>query len=181
MRICIVSPYSWSFPGGVIEHVTSAARHLGYRGHEVWIAAPDDPLDLRTRFLHPKLGRHGKLPENVIPLGRSVPLPSNGSLANIAFSPRVFRATERAISDIEPDVVHVHEPFLPLVSWAAIKAARERRIPIAATFHAHYPDGCAHYRLWGWAARRFLAPDIDAWIAVSPKAAQTASEHFSAE
>lgn len=133
MKICLVSPYSWSFPGGVVEHVTSAAGHLERRGHEVRIIAPNDPLDFRTRMLHPKLGRHAEPPARVKPVGRSIPLPSNGSLANVAFSPTVFQAVRRVLREQRPDVVHVHEPLVPLASWAAVEAAREMDIPVVGT------------------------------------------------
>lgn len=180
MKLCLVSPYSWSFPGGVIEHIGSIADHLERRGHEVNVIAPNDPLDLRTRMLHPKLGRHGPLPARVTPVGRSVPLPSNGSLANLAFSPRVFRVVRRAIREQRPDVVHVHEPLLPWVSWAAVRAAREAKIPVVGTFHANYPLGCAHYELF----RPILLPyfrALSAKIAVSPTAAHTVAEYFPAD
>lgn len=177
MRVCLVTPYSWSFPGGVLEHVDALADHLERRGHEVSVMAPNDPLDLRTRLLHPKLGRHGELPNRVIPVGRSVPLPSNGSLANLAFSPTVFGKVRRAIERHRPDVVHVHEPLLPPVGWAAVWSAESLGIPAVGTFHAHYPDGCYHYRLFEKALEPFFRR-LDARIAVSETAAKTAAEHF---
>ncbi|MDQ4106569.1 MAG: glycosyltransferase family 4 protein [Actinomycetota bacterium] len=177
MKVCLVTPYSWSFPGGVLEHVDALAVHLERRGHEVRVMAPNDPLDLRTRLLHPKLGRHGDLPERVIPVGRSVPLPSNGSLANLAFSPAVFRKVRRSIARYRSDVVHVHEPLLPPVGWAAVRAAKSLGIPLVGTFHAHYPGGCYHYRLFKKALEPFFRA-LDARIAVSPTAARTAAEHF---
>jgi phosphatidyl-myo-inositol alpha-mannosyltransferase len=177
VKLCLVSPYSWSFPGGVMEHVDSVAGHLEHRGHEVRVIAPNDPLDLRTRMLHPKLGRHGPLPARVTPVGRSVPLPSNGSLANVAFSPSVFRAVRRAIREQRPDVVHVHEPLVPLVSFAAIQAAKEMKIPIVGTFHANYPVGCAYYKLFGPALMPYFRA-LSTKIAVSPTAARTAAECF---
>lgn len=177
MKLCLVSPYSWSFPGGVMEHIDSLAGHLERRGHEVRVIAPNDPLDLRTRMLHPKLGRHGPLPARVIPVGRSIPLPSNGSLANVAFSPRLFRAVRGAIRKQRPDVVHVHEPLLPLVSWAAIDTARKMKIPTVGTFHANYREGCIHYKLF----KPVLTPYFRALserVAVSPTAARTIAEDF---
>ena len=180
MKICLVSPYSWSFPGGVMEHIDSLAGHLEGRGHEVKVIAPNDPLDLRTRMLHPKLGRHGSLPARVIPAGRSVPLPSNGSLANVAFSPSVFRYARRALREHRPDVVHVHEPLIPLASWAALKAAREMGIPLVGTFHANYPEGCAHYKIF----QPLLASYMRAFsvkVAVSETAAATAAQYFPGE
>lgn len=172
-----MTPYSWSFPGGVLEHVDALADHLERRGHEVSVMAPHDPLDLRTRLLHPKLGRHGNLPDRAIPVGRSVPLPSNGSLANLAFSPAVLHKVRRSLARWRPDVVHVHEPLLPLVSLAAIRYADRLDIPLVGTFHAHYPDGCRHYRIF----KGILAPyfdKLDARIAVSPMSASTAVAHF---
>lgn len=180
MRICLVSPYSWSFPGGVMEHIDSLAGHLEGRGHEVKVIAPNDPLDLRTRMLHPKLGRHGQLPSRVIPAGRSVPLPSNGSLANVAFSPSVFRYARRAFQEHRPDVVHVHEPLIPLASWAAMKAAGRMGIPLVGTFHANYPEGCAHYKIFQPLLASYLR-SFEAKIAVSPTAAATVAQYFPGE
>ncbi|TCJ18069.1 glycosyltransferase family 1 protein [Rubrobacter taiwanensis] len=180
MRICIVSPYSWAFPGGVVEHVDALAQHLERRGHVVRVIAPNDPLDLRTRVLHPRLGRHGALPSRVIPVGRSIPIPSNGSLGNLAFSPRTLWRVKRTIKRIRPEVVHLHEPLLPPICWLASWAVQEMGIPIAGTFHAHYPGGCYHYRLF----KPLLEPlveALDARIAVSPAAAATAGEHFPGE
>jgi phosphatidylinositol alpha-mannosyltransferase len=183
VRVCLVSPYSWSFPGGVLEHVDALADHLERRGHQVRVIAPNDPLDLRTRFLHPKLGRHGPLPERVTPVGRSVPLPANGSLANLAFSPRVWRVVRQAIRRQMPHVVHVHEPMAPLVSWAAMAAAEALEIPAVGTFHACYPDGGAHYRAFQL-IKGLLDPSdrvgkvLRARVAVSPAAAKTAHRYF---
>jgi phosphatidyl-myo-inositol alpha-mannosyltransferase len=180
VRICLVSPYSWSFPGGVMEHIDSMVVHLERRGHEVEVLAPNDPLDLRTRLLHPKLGRHGPLPARVTPVGRSIPLPSNGSLANVAFSPTVYRAVRRAMRARPPEVVHVHEPLVPLASWAAMEVAGQMGIPIVGTFHANYPKGCAHYEVF----KPVLAPyfgKLSARIAVSPTAAATSASCFPGE
>lgn len=177
MRLCLVCPYSWSFPGGVVEHLDSLAAHLMGRGHEVSILAPNDPLDLRTRLLHPGLGRHDPPPPYVTTIGRSIPLPSNGSLANIAFSPSVFRRVRRALREQQPHVIHIHEPLLPLVSWAAMMAARELRIPTVGTFHANYPEGCTHYTLFEPVLRP-LFQRLSAAIAVSQTAAETTAAHF---
>jgi phosphatidylinositol alpha-mannosyltransferase len=177
MRVCIVSPYSWAFPGGVVEHIESLSRHLERRGHVVRVVAPNDPLDRRTRLLHPKLGRHGAIPSRVIPVGRSIPFPSNGSLGNLAFSPRTLWRVKRAVKLARPEVMHIHEPMLPPVCWLASWAAQDMEVPIVGTFHAHYPGGCYHYRLF----KPLLDPldaALDARIAVSPAAAETAAAYF---
>lgn len=177
MRVTLVCPYSWAFPGGVLEHVDALADHLERRGHVVGVISPNDPLDLRTRLLHPKLGRHGALPARVTPVGRSLPLPSNGSLGNLAFSPAMPGKVRRAIKRNRPDVVHVHEPLLPPLGWAAVRAARDHGVPVVGTFHSHYPDGCGHYRTWKLALEPFVE-SLSARVAVSPAAAKTAAEYF---
>lgn len=180
MRVCLVTPYSWSFPGGVLEHVDALGKHLERRGHTVRLVAPNDPPDLRTRILHPRPGRHTDPPARVFPVGRSVPVPSNGSLANLAFSPGVFRAVRRAVDKLRPDVLHVHEPLLPPVSWAAVRCGRSRGIPVVGTFHAHYPGGCPYYRTFGSILEPFFEA-LDARIAVSEAAVATIAQRFPAE
>ncbi|BBL79938.1 GDP-mannose-dependent alpha-(1-2)-phosphatidylinositol mannosyltransferase [Rubrobacter xylanophilus] len=183
MRVCLVSPYSWSFPGGVLEHVDALACQLERRGHEVRVLAPNDPLDLRTRLLHPRLGRHHPPPERVVPVGRSLPFPANGSLANIAFSPRVWGTVRRAVKALRPDVIHVHEPLAPMVSLAALAAAEELRLPVVGTFHANYPEGSVYCRIFR-VARALLDPTdrigrvLCERIAVSPAAAASAGRYF---
>ena len=88
MKIGIVVPFSWSYWGGVVEHAENQAAALRARGHEVKIVMGHDPPGRLTRLLHPRTGRHGDLPPDVIPVGRSVVVPANGSLPNIVLSPR---------------------------------------------------------------------------------------------
>jgi phosphatidyl-myo-inositol alpha-mannosyltransferase len=180
VRVCFVAPYSWAFPVGVLEHAGSLADHLEHRGHVVGVVAPNDPPDLPTRLLHRRLGRHGATPERVTPVGRSIPLPSNGTFVNVAFSPRAFFAAKRAVKRFRPDIVHAHEPLVPPVCWGAIRAAKELKVPVVGTFHSHYPDGCYHYR----AFKPMLLPfyeALDARIAVSPMAAKTVLRDFPGE
>jgi phosphatidylinositol alpha-mannosyltransferase len=170
----------------VLEHVDALATQMEIRGHHVCVIAPNDPLDLRTHLLHPKLGRHGPLPSRVEPAGRSVPVPLNGSLANLAFSPSAWGAVRRAVRRQMPDVMHVHEPLVPVIGWAALAAAEASRIPVVGTFHASYPEKEAYYRTFR-AVKKLVDP-IDranrimkARVAVSPLAARTASRYFPGE
>src|SRR3954468_16107856 len=92
MKIGIVVPYSWSFWGAVVEHAELQAGALRKLGHDVRLVMGNDPPGSFTRVLHPRLGRHGEPPPEVIPIGRSVIVPANGSLPNIILSPRsIFR------------------------------------------------------------------------------------------
>src|SRR5437867_10366348 len=86
MKIGIVVPYSWSFWGGVVEHAELQAEALRRIGVETRTIMGNDPPGSFTRVLHPRLGRHGHPPPDVIPVGRSVIVPANDSLPNIVLS-----------------------------------------------------------------------------------------------
>src|SRR2546425_5049419 len=87
MRIALVSPYSWTFPGGVTRHIDALARELLAVGHEVRVLSPADPDDRLTRALHRRRPASDPLPDYVIPLGRTVPLPMNGAMSRLSVSP----------------------------------------------------------------------------------------------
>src|SRR5918995_6881353 len=88
MKVGIVVPFSWSFWGAVVEHAELQAAALRERGHGVRLVMGNDPPGQFTRVLHPRVGRHGEPPPEVISIGRSVIVPANGSLPNIILSPR---------------------------------------------------------------------------------------------
>jgi phosphatidyl-myo-inositol alpha-mannosyltransferase len=164
VKIGIVVPFSWSFWGAVIEHAELQAEALEARGHDVRLLMGNDPPGQFTRVLHPRVGRHGDPPANVIPVGRSVIVPANGSLPNIVLSPRAYFRIQRALERERFDVLHLHEPMTPAICTATLVMART---PIVATFHASGDLGWMRYGtpLWG-----FLIDRIDHRIAVSERA-----------
>ena len=147
----LICPYSWATPGGVGAHVANLAEALRGRGHEVRIAAPD-AADT----------------PGVITVGRSVPVPYNGSIARLAFGPRVAGRVRVAIRRQRPDVIHVHEPFAPSVGLVTLLATRR---PVVATFHASAPRSRA-YRVASPALRP-LYRRLAGRIAVSDEARTT--------
>jgi phosphatidylinositol alpha-mannosyltransferase len=169
MKIGIVVPFSWSYWGGVVEHSEHQAAALRRRGHDVKIIMGHAPPGALTRALHPRTGRHGDLPAGIIPVGRSVVVPANGSLPNIVLSPRAVPRVRRILQEEQFDVIHVHEPMTPAVCVAAISFAQ---CPIVATHHAHGELGWMGPALHFWG---FLMDRIDQKIAVSPMAAESAS------
>jgi phosphatidyl-myo-inositol alpha-mannosyltransferase len=169
LKIGIVVPFSWSYWGGVVEHSEHQAAALRRRSHDVQILMGNDPAGKLTRFLHPRSGRHGELPEGIIPVGRSVVVPANGSLPNIVLSPRSVGRVRRILEEQQFDVIHVHEPMTPAVCVAAISFAQ---CPIVATHHAHGELGWMGPALHFWG---FLMDRIDARIAVSPMAEESAA------
>ena len=169
MKVGIVVPYSWSFWGAVVEHAELQADALRRLGIETRTIMGNDPPGSFTRILHPRLGRHGHPPPDVIPVGRSVIVPANGSLPNIVLSPRTVQAVRRALREERFDVLHLHEPMTPAICIAALALAR---VPCVATFHAHGALGWMKpgKPLWG-----FLADRLDHRIAVSPHARDSAA------
>src|SRR5213592_3167891 len=169
MKVGIVVPYSWSFWGAVVEHAELQADALRRRGIDTRTIMGNDPPGSFTRVLHPRLGRHGHPPPDVIPVGRSVIVPANGSLPNIVLSPRTVFRMRRALEREGFDVLHLHEPMTPAICIATLALAR---VPMVATFHAHGALGWMKFGkpLWG-----FLADRLDYRIAVSPHARDSAA------
>ncbi|HXJ63644.1 MAG TPA: glycosyltransferase family 4 protein [Actinomycetota bacterium] len=120
MRVVQACPYAWDAAGGVQSHVRQLAGHLRTRGHDVLVVAP--------AFSPPAAAETG-----LRVAGRPLRIPYNGSIAPISPRPSTLRAVGRAIAEFEPDVVHVHEPFTPSVSMAAVLRSKA---PVVATFHA---------------------------------------------
>jgi phosphatidyl-myo-inositol alpha-mannosyltransferase len=170
MKIGIVVPFSWSYWGGVVEHSENQAAALRARGHDVKIVMGHDPPGALTRFLHPRSGRHGHLPPDVIPVGRSVVVPANGSLPNIVLSPRSIRRIRETMRDERFDLVHLHEPLTPTICVATLVFAE---CPVVATWHAAGDLGWmrAGVPVWG-----FLIDRVETRIAVSRMAAESAEQ-----
>ena len=169
MKIAVVVPFSWSYWGGVVEHAEHQAAALRRRGHDVTILMGNDPPGRLTRLLHPRTGRHGELPAGIVPVGRSVVVPANGSLPNIVLSPRSIRRVRATLAERRFDVVHLHEPMTPAVCVATLALAK---VPVVATWHAQGDLGWMRYGIYFWG---FLMDRIDARIAVSPMAAESAA------
>jgi phosphatidyl-myo-inositol alpha-mannosyltransferase len=170
MKVGIVVPFSWSFWGAVLEHAELKAEALRARGHDVRIVIGNDPPGTFTRALHPRHGRHGPPPPDVIPVGRTVIVPANGSLPNICLSPRVPFTLKRVFAEERFDVLHLHEPMTPAICVSALAVAR---CAVVATWHAAGGLGWMHtgVRFWG-----FLLDRIDHRIAVSDQARLSAQK-----
>jgi phosphatidylinositol alpha-mannosyltransferase len=169
MKVGIVVPYSWSFWGAVNEHAELQAAALRELGVEVKTIIGNDPPGSFTRVLHPRLGRHEVPPPDVIPVGRSVIVPANGSLPNIVLSPRAFFRVRAALEREQFDLLHLHEPLTPAINVATLAVAR---CPIVGTFHASGDLGWMRWALPAWG---FLADRIDHRIAVSDAAGISAA------
>jgi phosphatidyl-myo-inositol alpha-mannosyltransferase len=172
MKIGIVVPYSWSFWGAVVEHAELQAAALRNLGHDVRLVMGNDPPGSFTRVLHPRLGRHDEPPPEVIPIGRSVIVPANGTLPNIILSPRSVFRIRRVLERERFDLIHVHEPMTPTPGVATLALAD---CPLVATFHASGELSWLKLAkpVWG-----FLLDRLDHRIAVSEPARESVARYF---
>lgn len=164
MKIGLVSPYDWHHPGGVNSHLRILARELRGRGHEVRILAP------ASGPVHD---------EGVITMGRPYPVAAASTVVRISLNPRQGRLVRETLAREQFDVIHLHEPMMPVLPMHVLRHARNilPDVVIVGTFHATRDGG---NRLYSY-SRRLLKRwyrHIDGKIAVSPPAAQYVSQYF---
>lgn len=175
MRIALVSPYSWSYQGGVNRHVEALAEEFLERGDDVRVLAPVDPPDRLSRALHRAPAETAGLPDYLVPLGRTIGIGANGAVSNLSASPAGGVArVRRELRTGGYDVVHVHEPLVPLVGWNAALGART---PVVGTFHAYSTKALPNHIGSALGARRVFNR-LAARIAVSEAAAWTGRRWF---
>ncbi len=177
MRIALVSPYSWTYPGGVTRHIEALAQELETAGHEPWVIAPFDPDDERSRRLHRgALPQSRPMPERFISLGRTVGIPANGAVSNLALTARAIVRLRAELRSGAYDVAHLHEPVAPLACWDALGSVDG--LPLVGTFHTYsenqLTNGIAAVVLGG----RRRMNRLHVRIAVSEAAAWTARRFY---
>jgi phosphatidylinositol alpha-mannosyltransferase len=176
MRVALVSPYSYTYPGGVGRHVEALGAELSGQGHEVRLLAPYDPDDRLARVMHRGAAPERRpLPDHLIPLGRTMGLPMNGAVSNLSVFPESVATLGRELRTGGYDVVHVHEPNAPFVSWHAAEAARQ---PTVATFHTYSTSWMVGTFTANVAGARRLYSKLSARIAVSEAAEWTARRFY---
>ena len=174
MRIALVTPYSWTYQGGVNRHIQSLAEEFISRGHYVRVIAPFDPPDRLSKVLHRAPAERLDAPDYLIPVGRTIGIGSNGSVSNIPLFPEAIRSTRRAIDEGNFDVVHLHEPITPFNGW---DIATYSDTPVVGTFHAYATRPVPH-RLGAFAGARRVMNHLSARIAVSEAAAWTGHRFY---
>jgi hypothetical protein len=161
--VALVTPFAWSQPHDVNEHVDGLARELRARGNEVTVLAPSN----RARDL--AAGRralaHGRR-EDFIAVGPALPrigVPV-GVRANLAI----------ALADGRFDVVHGFEPGLPSISYLALRDAKALTVAtfLSADRLAYPPARSRRERLLG---------RLDALLATRSDVADAARERFPGE
>lgn len=121
LSIAMISPYDFSFPSGVNSHAIDLSRYLISRGHKVDLIGPSssacsiEGLNFRS-------------------LGNSISLPVSNTSTKISLNPVAYLKL-KSILKSKFDIVHIHEPFMPLISLSALLISKH---PIIATFHAYH-------------------------------------------
>ncbi len=177
MRIALVSPYSWTYPGGVTRHIEALSAELASQGHDPCILAPFDPDDALSRRLH-RGARPQRCvpPENFIALGRTIGVPANGAVSNLTGSVAAVLTLRHELLSGGYDVAHIHEPIVPLLGYDALMSSGE--LPLVGTFHTYstnqISNGIGAIAFGGrWRMNR-----LHARIAVSEAAAWTARRFY---
>ena len=136
MRIALVSPYSWTYPGGVTRHIEALAEHFIAAGHEVRVLAPFDPPDRRLdgACIAAPIPQPLSAPDYLISLGRTVGFKANGAVSNLSITPHGVATMHKELRTGGFDVVHIHEPIAPVIGWVA---ADWTRLPLVGTFHSY--------------------------------------------
>lgn len=148
MKVAVVCPYDLGRPGGGQDQTTRLVRWLNDAGTQAVLVGP---------------GASG--PDGAILLGPTTVIPINRSTAPVKLDPRVIGDVRESL--IGFDVVHVHEPLVPMVSTSALGTGEVARV---ATFHADPPGWVrSAYRL-GRVGLRAILNGVDIVTAVSPVA-----------
>ena len=154
--MALVSPYALSVFGGVQEQVLAMSRVLSSRDIDVLVVVPDASDQ-----------SHYDTPATIRREGALLSIPANGSRAPVTVSLAASRRTRDHLTKFEPDVVHLHEPFAPVLCYATL---RRHAWPIVGTFHRG--GGGPAYTLTR-PILRVLSRGLDVSAAVSAKASST--------
>jgi phosphatidylinositol alpha-mannosyltransferase len=161
MKVALISPYDYSHPGGVTEHI----RHLGFwlrqLGHDVRTFAPSS-----------RRAAEREIPD-FYRIGRVFSLPANDSVARITLSFHLARRVAEIMDRERFDVLHFHEPLMPALPLTLLSMSRA---PHVATFHAFAKSNLGYY--YGRPILKGYLKHLDATIAVSPPARDFVRHYF---
>ncbi|MFN0070996.1 MAG: glycosyltransferase family 4 protein [Chloroflexota bacterium] len=165
MKIALASPYDFAYPGGVTEHVTHLSEQLRLRGHEVHVIAPmSGPRD------------EASLSPFVHPIGRVIPIPTNGSVARVTLPLRGYVQVKRLLAAEKFDLIHLHEPMMPALPLTVLRHSHTVNV---GTFHAFRRSNIAYF--YAKPMIRPLFTKLHGLIAVSRPAREFVAEYFPGE
>ncbi len=163
MKIALVSPYDFAYPGGVTVHISALERCFTRMGHEVKIIAPASKAV-------------PALSGTLIPIGRPRSIPTSGSVARVTLSPWLSSRIQRVLDRERFDIVHLHEPLMPMLCTTTLRLSNSVNV---GTFHAcHGRPGYNFFKPFGKRILRRWFRRLHGKIAVSKPARDFACEHF---
>jgi phosphatidyl-myo-inositol alpha-mannosyltransferase len=167
VKLALVSPYDFAYPGGVTQHVAHLAHQFLGRGHEVHIVAPssDDEAEPVSSFDAP-----------VHRIGRVVSIPANGSVARITLSLRSYLQAKRLLQEQQFDLIHLHEPMMPALPLTVLRHSNTTNV---GTFHAFRNRPLTYF--YGKPILRPFFRKLHGRIAVSSAARDFVGEYFRAD
>jgi len=182
--IAHVSPYPWEAEENEVNaHVKRVASELSGRGHRVLVLAPSrsqervraSRRELRAARSHPQSLLEGtdRGSPRVIAVGEVLDVAGGARRRPSALPIDVARTVEELLSTVELDFVHVHEPFAPSTSNAALRHSRALNV---GSFHSS-----SERLLSTLVARRFVESffgRLDARTASLPATAELMARHF---
>ncbi len=166
MKIALVSPYDFAYPGGVVNHISCLEQQFTRLGHDVKIIAPASKAvyTLGDRFIH---------------IGTPRPIPVSGSIARVTVSVRLESQVKEVFEREKFDICHLHEPLMPTLCTTVL---RLKHTPMVGTFHAS--GGKPWYTMFSpvmkWYLDRWFRK-LDGRIAVSKIALDYVKAFFPAE
>jgi phosphatidylinositol alpha-mannosyltransferase len=164
MKIALVSPYDFSYPGGVVRHIESLEYYFTRMGHVVKIIAPASrPVEgYGDRFIQ---------------IGKPRPIPTSGSIARITISFTLRNKVKEVLEKEKFDIIHLHEPLAPTLCTTVLAMSKSVNV---GTFHAS--EARPSYR---WTKPILMNGYYKKWfkklqgrIAVSKPAADFINKHF---
>jgi phosphatidyl-myo-inositol alpha-mannosyltransferase len=165
LKIALVSPYDYPYPGGVTEHIAHLEEQFTRLGHQVKIIAPSSTSDEQVSAMG-----------NILKVGGVVNIPANGSVARITLSLRLSGRVKRILRAESFDVVHLHEPLVPALPLTVLYHSQAINI---GTFHRFGGTQMMYY--YGKPILRRFFNKLDGRIVVSEAAQQFVSRHFNAK
>lgn len=167
MKLALVSPYDFAYPGGVTEHVAHLAEQFLARGHDVHIVAPssDDEAEPISSIDAP-----------IHRIGRVVSIPANGSVARITLSLRSYLQAKRLLQEEQFDLIHLHEPMMPALPLTVLRHSTATNV---GTFHAFRNTPLTYF--YGKPILRPFFRKLHGHIAVSSAARDFVGEYFRAD
>src|SRR5215467_4102005 len=167
MKLALVSPYDFAYPGGVTEHVSHLAEQFLARGHEVHIVAPSSGDETEPI---------ASVEAPVHRIGRVVSIPANGSVARITLSLRSYLQAKRLLQQENFDLIHLHEPMMPALPLTVLRHSSSTNV---GTFHAFRNTPLTYF--YGKPILRPFFRKLHGHITVSAAARDFVGEYFPAD